>query len=79
MPTFQPIRLSRRSKPFDSSDWIFEIKHDGFRALACVEAGASNWRGDKRRDLQDANRAPKSRHDLCVFSYFVFRETSERF
>jgi ATP-dependent DNA ligase len=33
------IRLSRRSAPFDSSDWIFEIKHDGFRALAIVENG----------------------------------------
>jgi bifunctional non-homologous end joining protein LigD len=37
--TPQPIRLSRRSKPFDSSEFIFEIKHDGFRALASVEAG----------------------------------------
>src|SRR5262249_27490312 len=34
-----PIRLSRRSKPFDSDDWIFEVKHDGFRALAFVERG----------------------------------------
>ena len=36
---FQPIRLSRRADPFDSSDFIYEIKHDGFRALACVQAG----------------------------------------
>jgi len=34
----QPIRLSRRAEPFDSSEFIFEIKHDGFRALACVKA-----------------------------------------
>jgi len=33
------MRLSRRSKPFDSDDWIFELKHDGFRALAYVEDG----------------------------------------
>ena len=31
------MRLSRRLKPFDSSDYLYEIKHDGFRALACVE------------------------------------------
>lgn len=24
------------SKPFSSNDWIFEVKWDGFRALACV-------------------------------------------
>ena len=38
---FEPIRLSRRAQPFDSSDFIYEIKHDGFRALACVQAGES--------------------------------------
>jgi bifunctional non-homologous end joining protein LigD len=31
--------LSRRPQPFDSSDHIFEIKHDGFRALAFIENG----------------------------------------
>src|SRR5262245_47902415 len=36
---FEPVRLSRRAEPFDSSDFIYEIKHDGFRALACLQAG----------------------------------------
>src|SRR5262249_22966856 len=35
----ETIRLSRRPQPFDSSDFIYEIKHDGFRALACVQGG----------------------------------------
>src|SRR5438876_3280682 len=35
----RPMRLSRRSKPFVSEDWLFELKHDGFRALAFVEDG----------------------------------------
>jgi bifunctional non-homologous end joining protein LigD len=35
----RPIRLSRRAKPFSSSEFIFEIKHDGFRALAFIEGG----------------------------------------
>src|SRR5215831_13482417 len=38
-PKFEPIRLSRRAEPFDSSDFIYEIKHDGFRAFASVKAG----------------------------------------
>jgi ATP-dependent DNA ligase len=30
--------LIRVADPFDDPDWIFELKHDGFRALAHVEA-----------------------------------------
>jgi bifunctional non-homologous end joining protein LigD len=32
-----PIPLGRSEKPFDDPNWVFEIKHDGFRALALVE------------------------------------------
>jgi len=35
----RPIRLSRRAQPFDSDDFIFELKIDGFRALAQIAAG----------------------------------------
>jgi ATP-dependent DNA ligase len=38
----RPIRLSRRIEPFDSDQFIFELKVDGFRALAHVESG--QWR-----------------------------------
>jgi ATP-dependent DNA ligase len=30
------MRLSRRPEPFDSDDYIFELKIDGFRALAHI-------------------------------------------
>jgi bifunctional non-homologous end joining protein LigD len=33
----RPIRLSRRPEPFDSDDYIFELKIDGFRSLAYIE------------------------------------------
>ena len=33
------MRISRGLKPFDRADWLFELKHDGFRALAFVEDG----------------------------------------
>jgi bifunctional non-homologous end joining protein LigD len=36
---FQPMPLSREPAPFDHPDWLFEIKHDGFRALAYVRNG----------------------------------------
>ena len=31
------MRLTRVAKPFDDPDYIFELKHDGFRALAYIE------------------------------------------
>lgn len=34
-----PISLNQQSTPFDDPQWIFEIKHDGFRALALIERG----------------------------------------
>src|SRR5207249_10431993 len=38
-PNFQPMPLLKRSSPFDDGDWIFELKYDGFRALAVIEHG----------------------------------------
>src|SRR5919201_1683104 len=34
---FVPMPLVRLPAPFDHPDWMFELKHDGFRALAHVE------------------------------------------
>jgi ATP-dependent DNA ligase len=31
------VRLSRRSEPFDSDQFIYELKIDGFRALAHIQ------------------------------------------
>ena len=36
---FQPMPLLKRAVPFDDTDWIFELKYDGFRALAVIENG----------------------------------------
>jgi hypothetical protein len=33
------MRLQRVAKPFDNPDYIFELKHDGFRAIAYIEHG----------------------------------------
>ena len=35
----RPILLSRRAEPFDSDEFLFELKIDGFRALAHINAG----------------------------------------
>jgi hypothetical protein len=31
---YRPMPLIRIPSAFDHADWIFELKHDGFRALA---------------------------------------------
>ena len=33
------MRITRRAQPFSYPDWLFEIKHDGFLALAYLKAG----------------------------------------
>jgi len=35
----RPMPLLRRPLAFDDPDWIFELKLDGFRALAVLENG----------------------------------------
>ena len=36
---FQPLQLGRLPEPFSHQEWLFEIKYDGFRALAQIEHG----------------------------------------
>jgi hypothetical protein len=39
MPVFQPMPLGRKLLPFDGPAYLFELKYDGFRAIAVVEYG----------------------------------------
>jgi bifunctional non-homologous end joining protein LigD len=39
LPKFSPIIPVRRPDIFNSSHWVYEVKYDGFRALAYVEDG----------------------------------------
>jgi bifunctional non-homologous end joining protein LigD len=43
LPRIQPINPARISAAFDHEDWVFELKHDGFRAVAYVESGACQF------------------------------------
>jgi bifunctional non-homologous end joining protein LigD len=36
LPHISPLTLSRRREPFDDPEWIFKLKHDGFRSIAYV-------------------------------------------
>jgi len=39
LPTISPLPLTRLRDPFDHKDWIFEVKFDGFRAVAYIDDG----------------------------------------
>jgi len=39
IPKIIPMPLAERPQPFDHPDWLFELKYDGFRALAYLERG----------------------------------------
>jgi len=43
LPRFQPVQPVQRRKPFDHPDWLFELKYDGFRALAYLEHGTCKF------------------------------------
>src|SRR5262245_9147152 len=48
--------LERRLDPFDDPDWLFELKYDGFRALAFVSGGGTKLvsrRGLEYRRFED--------------------------
>jgi ATP-dependent DNA ligase len=34
---FQPMALGSLKAPFSHADWFFELKYDGFRALAHID------------------------------------------
>jgi hypothetical protein len=48
LPRIQAINPARLGAPFDHSDFIYELKHDGFRAVAYIEAGACELVSRKR-------------------------------
>jgi bifunctional non-homologous end joining protein LigD len=39
LPIIEPMKLSRVAAPFDHPDFLFELKHDGFRSLAYIADG----------------------------------------
>jgi bifunctional non-homologous end joining protein LigD len=39
LPSIQPAKLARSLAAFNDPDWLFELKHDGFRSLAYIESG----------------------------------------
>ena len=41
LPKVQPVRFTARKEVFLHPNWVFELKYDGFRAIACIEDGTA--------------------------------------
>jgi bifunctional non-homologous end joining protein LigD len=50
LPRITPINPAKIAAPFDYEDWVFELKHDGFRAVAYIED--SSCRLISRKQIQ---------------------------
>ena len=54
MPTeIHPMLATSIEKAFDGSDWLFEIKWDGYRAVAFIENGKVRLVSRNQNDLSD--------------------------
>jgi bifunctional non-homologous end joining protein LigD len=52
MPTaIHPMLATAIDKPFDSSDWLFEIKWDGYRAVSFIQSGKLRLVSRNQNDL----------------------------
>jgi bifunctional non-homologous end joining protein LigD len=47
----EPMLCTQLPKPFDRADWIFEIKWDGFRAIAEIDRTGVRLHSRKRKSL----------------------------
>ena len=60
------MTLARVAEPFDHSDWIFELKHDGFRSLAYLENGQCRLVSRRRNVYKSFDALRKSLGQLRV-------------
>jgi hypothetical protein len=60
LPFISPMLATPCREPFDHANWLFELKHDGFRAIAFFEDGhcrlisRNGYRFSDFRDLEDS-------------------------
>src|SRR4030095_5326756 len=55
-PKISPIIPERRPDIFEHPDWLYELKHDGFRALAYLDEGRCRFvsrKGNEMRRFED--------------------------
>jgi bifunctional non-homologous end joining protein LigD len=66
LPQIEPMALSRIALPFDHKDFLFELKHDGFRAIAYVTGGRCDLVSRKKNYYKSFNGLKNSLATLKV-------------
>jgi bifunctional non-homologous end joining protein LigD len=59
-PKISPIIAERRPGVFEHPDWLYELKHDGFRALAYIDQGRCRLvsrNGNEMKRFEDVSAA----------------------
>ena len=54
-----PMLIAQQMEAFDSWDWIYELKMDGFRCLAYMDRDSVDFRN--KRNIQMLSRFPELR------------------
>jgi bifunctional non-homologous end joining protein LigD len=60
LPKFSPIIPVRRPDIFDSSEWVYELKYDGFRTLAYLDEDRCRFvsrKGNEMKRFEDLSAA----------------------
>ncbi len=70
-PIITPLELTKQPDAWTDPDWLFEVKHDGFRSLAYVQAGCRlvSRKGNeyrRKRLVQLANELWALSHDTIL-------------
>jgi bifunctional non-homologous end joining protein LigD len=60
--------LAMKSTPFDSEEWIYEVKWDGTRCIAFTDVKKERVRLQNRRLMEITYRYPELVEDLLLFS-----------
>ena len=78
LPRIQPIDPKRIAAPFDHADWFFELKHDGFRAVAYIENGSCRLISRKQIQYKSFARLTQSMAKLPVENAILDGESDGR-
>lgn len=72
----KPMLISEQKKPFDSPDWIYEIKLDGIRCVAYLDDAGTDLRNKRNKKLlphvPELSQIHKHVKDKCILDGELF-------
>ena len=78
LPRLRPINLTRIESLVDHDDFIFELKRDGFRAVAYIENGGWELVSRRQRDRLPRYLRPQSISMRCeMLDAFRYRREAD--